>query len=154
MNEDLNGAVDGLLTLNENELYSVLGARLSAVIEDPKKGGELSLEVQMEEGPFDENSFVMIAGKRIFENLSVAAYNLVCGDDENHKELMVLVDKGTTALAAGIAGLLIAQLGIAAAIATAVAALVVKLFFTAAGKGLCETWKDFLPKPQASDPTP
>jgi hypothetical protein len=140
-------AVDALLPLDEQQLFSELGARVKAIEKDPTQGGDFALEAATEEGPFEAAVDFSEVGRRFFDNLSLAAYSLLCGGDGN-ADVKKLMEQGTNALAAGIAGVLVAQLGIAAAIAAAVAAIIVKLFFDAGTKTLCQTWKQHLPKPE------
>jgi hypothetical protein len=54
-------------------------------------------------------------------------------------------------VAGAIAGLLIANLAIAPAIATVVAALIIKLFFRPTYTEFCRVWKKNLPKLEGED---
>jgi hypothetical protein len=83
-------------------------------------------------------------GKRFFERASGQAYGLLCGSDpkdrEQREKVTSALGLGKESFAAGLTGLLIAELGLAPAIATVVALLLVRLFFRPALDSMCEVW--------------
>lgn len=80
-------------------------------------------------------------GKQFFSEISEMAYGVVCNSASGSEAVKDLIGKGKKAIIAGLTALLISQLGIAAAVAAIVAAIVINLFFDAGGKVLCQNWK-------------
>jgi hypothetical protein len=95
--------------------------------------------------PFESYGDTSGIGHKFFDNLNQAAHDACCGEGDGHKEISKARDQGSTALATAIATVLVTHLAIAAAVATAFAVIVVKIVATAAGKTLCEAWKEHLP---------
>lgn len=130
--------------MDEDALFRELGARVSAVTEDPARGAAFTLSVAPS-SPFESGIDLNQFGRRFFDNLSQAAYNVVCGTAEGAQQVHTVINSGIDTLAATIAAVLVAHLAIAAAVATAVAAVIVKIFYKAGNQTLCQTWKDNLP---------
>ena len=87
-------------------------------------------------------------GRRFFERLMPDAYKLMCGaedEEERQEDRRCLLSLGREEVGAVIAGLLVANLAMAPAAATVVAALVLRLFFKPAYGAMCEVWRTRLP---------
>jgi hypothetical protein len=138
-------AVDKLISLDEEDLFSELGRRVVAMREEPTRTASFDFQPS----PFESFGDASSIGHKFFDNLNQAAYDACCGDGDSHKEIEKVFDQGTTALATAIAAVLVSHLAIAAAVATAFAVIVVKIVAKAAGKTMCEAWKENLPAEKA-----
>ncbi|HYO91630.1 MAG TPA: hypothetical protein VEQ40_08340, partial [Pyrinomonadaceae bacterium] len=90
-------------------------------------------------------------GKRLFRRWSAEGYKLICGDDpedeEDRKELVEAFGLDNNKVASMMAGMLVAQLGLAPAIAAVIAAILIKRFLlNPAYEQFCALWKDYLPQ--------
>lgn len=147
-------AVSKLLQDSEDQLYTELGTRLTAIRLDPAVAGSfephIEFHVEAQGITFED---VRDLGRRFFKQLSPAAYQVICGSDaEDTKERQKLDDAfsiGIDAVASSIAAVLVASLGLAPAIAAVFAAIVVKICWRAGYEAMCELWKSKL-APSAS----
>ena len=88
-------------------------------------------------------------GKRFFAKFNAEAYDLLCGnpfedDGETLKKLENALKQGTDKAAGLLAPVLIAQLGLAPAVAAIIATLVVKKLAKVTGDTICEMWQESL----------
>jgi hypothetical protein len=141
-------AIEKLLQSTPDQLFAELGLRQKAIVNDPAQAGLFETTVTYDAafaGPLD---VLKEFGQKFFSRLSHDLYDLVCGDDkENAAERKKLVDAlggGTTVFASALTGILVSSFGLAPAIATVVAALVVKLFFKNAYGAMCAVWQRHL----------
>jgi hypothetical protein len=142
--------VEKLLQSHSEQLFAELGLRLKAIENDPAQAGSFETTTTFDApfaGPLDTLREI---GQRFFERFSPDAYGLVCGsDDENagvRKKLLDALNLGETAFAATLVSALIGTFGIAPALASVVAALIVRLFFRNAVGAMCDVWKKHLPQ--------
>ena len=98
-------------------------------------------------GPLDD---VREYGRRLARRWNREAYSLVCGADADdagdRQELLASFGMGETAAAAALCSLFVAQLGMAPALATVLAVIILKHFFRPAYQEFCGLWKEKLPK--------
>jgi hypothetical protein len=141
--EATRAAVSNLPRNNEDELYRLLAVRLKAFEADPSTMGNFAPKVKAAElgiAPIDLLNF----GKAAFTRLAAAGHPLVCGtgaDQGYHlQRLLAALSTDVNTVTAAVAGLLIAQLAIAPAIAGVVAALVVGKVAPTSVDALCRTW--------------
>jgi len=89
-------------------------------------------------------------GRSFFNRFSKDAYALICGADQantdERRKLMDASGLGPAAFASALTLALMSWFGWAPAIATVVAALIMRLFFKNAYDSMCDTWKARLPK--------
>jgi hypothetical protein len=144
LNDVARPAVEQLMQSDEDQLYVELGVRTHAIRQNPSLAGSFNPAVSYNAalmGPMDD---IRAFGRSFFDRLGRDCYSLVCGekavDAEERNKLQKAFTLGKTEVAAGIAGLLVAHLAIAPAIAAVLAALVVKLFFRNAHAAMCEVW--------------
>lgn len=137
-NHDANRA--GGSSAAESELYLALGQQLQEVQEDAAANSGLESLQAMTEGRESVADLVKL-GQAYFNRISASAYNVVCGSADGSEEWKTLHTQGQTALIGAIAALLVAHLAIMATVASAVAAVIVKVFYDAASKELCSSWK-------------
>jgi hypothetical protein len=141
-------ALERLLQSEPDQLFTELGLRQKAIENDPTQAGLFEITATYDApfaGPLD---VLKEFGQRFFDRVNKDLYNLVCGDDANNanerKKLLDAFGLGGVAFAGVLTSVLISSFGWAPAIATVVAALVVKLFFNNAQAAMCEVWKKHL----------
>jgi hypothetical protein len=144
-------AVKDLLYAEEKQLYEELAMRQKAMESDPLKAGYFDVQVMYDGSLMGPKEELVDLGRRIFKKWNAAAHGLVCGagevDDQDRKKLQEafnLKEGAATAVGAVLAGFLVAQLGIAPAIAAVVAAIICKRFFTPVYEEFCASWKKTL----------
>jgi|LakMenEpi03Aug12_release.lakeMendotaPanAssembly.Ray.scaffolds.fasta_scaffold503109_2 hypothetical protein len=142
--------VKKLLKADENQLYEQLGIRDQAIQADPEKSGSLDPQVTYNQAQMGAKEDVLELGKNIFDRWAVEAYKLACGSEdkdlEDREKLITATGVSEVAIASAIAGLLISQLAVPAAIAPVIAAIAVKRFFRPAYGEFCKIWKKDLPQ--------
>ena len=141
-------ALERLLQAEPDQLFAELGLRQKAIENDPTQAGLFEPTATYDApfaGPLD---VLKEFGQGFFDRVNKDLYNLVCGDDANNanerKKLLDAFGLGGVAFAGVLTSVLISSFGWAPAIATVVAALVVKLFFNNAQAAMCEVWKKHL----------
>jgi hypothetical protein len=91
------------------------------------------------------------AGKRLFDRVNPLAYNLMCkplGDDaDTQKILDEAINQNYTKAAGMLAPVLVSGVGLAPAVATLVATLIIKKVSKYIATGICQTWEKSLVKP-------
>jgi hypothetical protein len=137
--------VEKLLQSETDQLYAELGLRQKAIAQDPKQAGLLAPDVTYDApfaGPLDT---LRDFGQQFFERLSRDAYGLLCGSDaanaDQRQKLLDAMNLGQTAFAATLVGALVGTFGLAPALASVVAALIVRLFFRNAHEAMCAVWQ-------------
>jgi hypothetical protein len=117
-------------------LFTALGARLEAHDQDPAK--TLSFSADITAGVSDTLNNL---GKRYFKLVEKALHELICGSDGGDVRQKI-ADAGLNwgVIGTVLSGAIASVLGVAPAIATALAAIVIYLFIKPAGKLACETW--------------
>jgi hypothetical protein len=147
---NVSDAMSKLLQSDSEQLYEELGLRRKAIAANPTYAGSYDPDVTYNApfaGPLD---VLRDFGKDFFSRVSGDAYGLVCGDDQENaserKKLLDSLNLGETAFAATLVTALIGTFGLAPALATVVAALVIRLFFRNAQKAMCDVWKKHLPE--------
>lgn len=156
---DIDELLQNLSTLSEDELEAQLGARAQTIGEEATRGGAESASIDS----IDPNAPVprglmddaLVAGQRLFNWISPAAYKLLCtpmgegSSDQTMQELVQLLDQDlekNLAKAAGmLAPFLTANLGLAPAIAALVSTLIIKRVSKEVSKFTCDAWQKTLP---------
>jgi len=145
---DVMAAVTTLDKLNDDALYAELGGRLRTIGGQPQLSAQFALPVNFQAeamGPLDD---LRAFGRRFFDRVNRQAYQLVCGSDpENTKDREKVAESmgmGKDMFATTLTTLLVAQLGLAPAIAPVVALLIVRLCFKPALGAMCDVWKEKL----------
>jgi uncharacterized membrane protein YdfJ with MMPL/SSD domain len=142
-------ALERLLQAEPDQLFAELGLRQKAIENDPAQAGLFEPAATYDAsfaGPLD---ILKEFGQDFFGRVNMDLYSLVCGDDakfaSDRKKLVDALGLGDVAFAGALTAVLITSFGLAPAIATVVAALVVKLFFKNALAAMCAVWKKRLP---------
>jgi hypothetical protein len=142
-------AVQDIASSDEDQLFTQLGKLVQMNRLDPKSVSDFVPSAEPEYETLGLASDLKMFGKKYFDRVNAQAYNLVCGadaeDSAERKNLVTAFGLGKAEVTASLAVLLVAQLAMAPAIATIVAALTVKLFFSPAYDAMCEVWKGKLP---------
>lgn len=140
--------VKKLLQSDVDKLYAELGMRAKTVTATPSAAGQLDPQIKHDVatmGPLDD---LKRLGQRIFRRWNREAYKLMCNksddDAQDREKLVKAIGVGDVAVASALTGLLVSSFGLAPAIATALAALMVKRFFRPAYEEFCEVWKESL----------
>ncbi|MCU0543850.1 MAG: hypothetical protein MUE44_17005 [Oscillatoriaceae cyanobacterium Prado104] len=151
--------VESLWELDEEQLEAQIGSHALAIGDD---GIELSIKgidpVSLEaidagvasRGAIDPR--FLEAGKRLFDRVNPLVYEIMCkplgGEDlETQKILDEAISQNYTKAAGMLAPVLISGLGLAPAVATLLAALIVKKIANYTATGICKTWEKSLAKP-------
>lgn len=141
--------VEALLEADEVELLEKAGIRVKAIERDPGVASSFDPEVIYAEAQMGALDDVRALGRRIFKRWNREAYTLMCGADpddaDSRKQLRAALGLGDVAVAAALTSVLV-SLGLAPALGTVVAALVVKRFFNPAYEEFCGSWKESLDK--------
>jgi hypothetical protein len=147
---DLNGVISALMEADESELFQELGARAQAANLDPAAAGSYApptAQLATMMGPLDE---IRKFGARLFRRLSREAWELVCGSDKDgvadRDKLLGALGVDRAVAAATLTAILIANLGLSAAVAPVVAVLVLRRFFNPVYEEFCGAWKENLPE--------
>lgn len=141
--EAARAAVSDLHAMSEDDLYRLVAVRVKAIERDPSTAGSFAPKVRAAEmgiAPADLLSF----GKTTFARIGVAGHALVCGagaDQGYHlQRLLSTFNTDVNTVTAAVAGLLIAQLAIAPAVASVVATLVIGKVAPSSVDALCRVW--------------
>ncbi len=128
------------------DLFLELGRNLQAV--QVKAAATSGLEsLRAVGGGYESAADLVNLGRSYFQRISATAYTIICGSGNGSADWKLLVTQGETALIGAIAALLVAHLALIATVASAVAAIIVKLFFDATSAEFCSHWKASLPAP-------
>ena len=151
--------MDSLWELDEEQLEAQIGSRVEAIEDDVAGRGARgvdpasldSIDVGFAtKGAIDPR--FLEAGKQLFDRVNPLVYELMCkplgGDDaETRKILDETVNQNYTKAAGMLAPVLVNGVGLAPAVATLVATLIIKKVSKYIATGICETWENNLPKP-------
>jgi hypothetical protein len=120
----------------EDFLFTALGARLQAHDQDPTQ--TLSFSAAITAGFREDLSKL---GKRYFKLVEKALHDLLCGSEgEDVRKKIVEAGMNWGAIGTILSGAIASLLGVAPAIAAALAAIVIFLFIKPAGKLACDVW--------------
>ena len=146
---DPTAAVEKLLQSEPDQLYEELGLRKYAMLAEPARAGAFDSDATFDAPFAGPQDVLRDVGRRFFERFNRDAYELVCGiseaDAAQRKKILESINLGETAFAAVLVGALMSTFGFAPAVASVVAALIVRLFFRNAYGATCDVWKQRLP---------
>ncbi len=161
---EIEAVVKSLWELDDDTLESQIGSRAQAIGDDVvgrgARGASIdpasidSIDVDVAARAAIDPKFLE-AGRHLFGRVNPMAYELLCkpmgGDDpETQKILDEAVSKNYTKAAGMLAPALISGFGLAPAIATLLATLIIKKISKMGADAICETWEKSIAKP-ASD---
>ena len=157
---EVEAIVASLWELDDDVLEAQLGARAQALGDDvaggvATRGVDLtsweSIDVNVAARASIDPRF-LDAGRRLFDRVNPLVYELMCkpigGDDaETRKILDETINQNYTKAAGMLARVLVSGLGLAPAVATLLATLIIKKVSKYLATGICETWEKSLVKP-------
>jgi hypothetical protein len=150
--------VESLWELDEEQLAAQIGARAQAIEEDAAALGTReidsasldSIDVNVAARASIERT-LLEAGQRLFDRVNPLVYELMCqplgNDPQTQKILDEAIAQNYTKAAGMLAPVLISGLGLAPAIATLLATLIIKKIANYSATEICDSWKQNLPKP-------
>jgi hypothetical protein len=137
-------AVAKLLGADESQLYETLGIREKAIEKSPELANRYDIDVDYDATEMGPKEFLRDLGVNILRRWNKEAYKLICGggsaDEKDRNDLVRLVASGSVDAGGVLAGILVASLGIAPAIAAVIAVIVLKRFVKPAGEEFCKLW--------------
>jgi hypothetical protein len=141
-------SVKKLLGADEDTLLEQLGMRAQAAQAGVPGAAEydpvITYDVQ-EMGSLDD---LRDLGRRLLHRWSRELHHIACGsmdDDKKDRESIIMaLGLGDVAIAATISSVLVTSFAVAPAVATVIAALVVKRIIEPAGETICEHWDELL----------
>jgi hypothetical protein len=146
-NEDeARRAVADLMPKDEKWLYEELANRARAINVNPALGNSFIPKIPRPEilGPEDSEF-----GKIFFERWSRQAYNLVCGTDssstQDRQRIQDAFGLGKESVSTFLALALATHFLVAPAVASVIAVIAIRLFFSPAIETMCAVWKSKLP---------
>ena len=154
---EVEAIVASLWELDDDVLEAQLGSRAQAIKDDlagrGARGVDLtsweSIDVNVAARASIDPRFLE-AGKRVFDRVNPLTYELMCkplGDDaETQKILDETINQNYSKAVGMLAPVLVSGLGLAPAIATLLATLIIKKVSKYLATGICETWDKNLPK--------
>jgi hypothetical protein len=143
--QDYNELIPQLLELDEESLEAQLGLQ----VQGTAKGLTLdSIDLDAAaRAPISPE--VLAAGQQLLKRLNSGLYDLMCNplgsDSETEKVLDEVINQNYTKAAGILAPVLVSGLGLAPAIATLIATLVIKKIAKAGSEEICKSWKASLP---------
>jgi hypothetical protein len=137
-------AVAKLLRSDETQLYETLGIRQKAIDKQPDLGNRYDADIAYDATEMGPKDFLRELGVNILKRWNKEAYKLICGGDTadatDRNNLVRLVASGSVDAGGVLAGILVASLGLAPAIAAVIAVIILKRFVKPAGQEFCNLW--------------
>ncbi len=136
--------VQNYLQCDDMQLYEQIGILSRAIGRDPALAGSVEPSVVYDRAEMGLKEDVLVLGQRVYRRWNREAYDLLCSStttgEIDRRELANAFGISDVAVAAILAGLIVTNFGLAPAIATVIAALVVKRFMRPAYEEFCEVW--------------
>jgi hypothetical protein len=151
--------VDSLWELDEEQLEAQIGSHALAIGDDVAGRGTRGIDPasldSIDAGVASKGAIdprFLEAGKQLFDRVNPLAYELMCkplgaDDAEIRKILDEAVNQNYTKAAGMLAPVLVSGVGLAPAVATLLATLIIKKIANMGAKAICETWEKSLVKP-------
>jgi hypothetical protein len=155
---EVEAIVASLWELDDDVLEAQLGSRVQAIGDDVAGRGARGVDLTSLES-IDVNVAarasidprLLDAGRQLFDRVNPLVYQLMCkplGDDaETQKILDETINQNYTKAAGMLAPVLVSGVGLAPAVATLLATLIIKKVSKYLATGICETWEKSLVKP-------
>ncbi|MEG4492583.1 hypothetical protein [Microcoleus sp. D3_18_C4] len=150
--------VESLWELDEDQLAAQIGDRAQAIGDDAAGLGTRGIDSASLDS-IDVNVAarasidprLLEAGQRLFDRVNPLVYELMCqplgNDPQTQKILDEAIGQNYTKAAGMLTPVLISGLGLAPAIATLLATLIIKKIANYSATAICDNWKQNLPKP-------
>ena len=142
---------------DEEGLYRLLGQRLKMLDRDPSLAGDFAPATIAPAELGVTVTDLLDFGRAAFVRIAAMGQTLVCGTEANQgfalQRLLSTIGTDVTTVTAAVAGLLIAQLAIAPAVAGIVATIIVGKVAPSSLEALCKVWGAKVGQP-AQPPAP
>ena len=142
---------------DEEALYRLLGQRLKMLDRDPSVAGDFAPATIAPAELGITVTDLLEFGRAAFVRIAAMGQTLVCGSEANQgfalQRLLSTIGTDVTTVTAAVAGLLIAQLAIAPAVAGIVATIIVGKVAPSSLEALCKVWGAKVGQP-AQPPAP
>lgn len=151
MSDDPGQAIHGLVEeYDEKAIITEIALRAAAMSKTAAVASELNPEVQEDAEHLGIKEDVLELGGRIFRRVERELHEVICGnsaeDKKDRDSILKATGLGDIALGTALYTALTASLGMAPAVATVVAALLIKRIFQPAGAEFCKFWGDKITK--------
>jgi hypothetical protein len=155
---EIDVLVKSLWELDEDQLAVQIGDRAQAIEDDAAGLGTRGIDPASLDS-IDVNVAarasidpkLLKTGQRLFDRVNPLVYDLMCkpllNDPQTQKILDEAIGQNYTKAAGMLAPILISGVGLAPAVATLVATLIIKKIANYSATAICDTWKQNLPKP-------
>jgi hypothetical protein len=155
---EVEAIVASLWELDDDVLEAQLGSRAQAIEDDVARRGARgvdpasleSIDVNVAARAAIDPRF-LDAGRQLVDRVNPLVYQLMCkplGDDaETQKILDETINQNYTKAAGMLAPVLVSGVGLAPAVATLLATLIIKKIAKTGANAICETWEKSLAKP-------
>jgi hypothetical protein len=145
MSPELGPAVHSITEeYDDDAMLEELALRAYAILKDPAIAGSLNPDVAIEATHLGVADDLRELGTRIYKRIMRELYSVVCGDateDKKDREsILSSIGASDVVLGAAIAAVLTTTFGMAPAVATVAAALLIKRIFNPAGGEICQFW--------------
>ncbi|NQE38538.1 hypothetical protein [Microcoleus asticus] len=150
--------VESLWELDEDQLAAQIGDRAQAIEDDAAGLGTRGIDPASLDS-IDVNVAarasidlkLLEAGQQLFDRVNPLVYELMCqplgNDPQTQKILDEAIGQNYTKAAGMLTPVLISGLGLAPAIATLLATLIIKKIANYSATAICDNWKQNLPQP-------
>jgi hypothetical protein len=142
--QEAERAVTPLLTEPEDELFAELGIRARALSRHPAAAGSFNPDVRYNEVWMGDLDDVRAFGMRLYARWDHELHDVVCDPDAGGSEERTAaadeIGAGQSAFAAYLATVIVSGLGIAPALASVAAAIIVRRFGGSTLGELCRAW--------------
>lgn len=155
---EIDVLVKSLWELDEDQLAVQIGDRAQAIEDDAAGLGTRGIDPASLDS-IDVNVAarasidprLLATGQRLFDRVNPLVYDLMCkplgNDPQTQKILDEAIGQNYTKAAGMLAPILISGVGLAPAVATLVATLIIKKIANYSATAICDTWKQNLPNP-------
>lgn len=149
--QEINTVLSKLLAVDdENTLLEQLGIRAKATQQGQSNGMGYTAEPTYDAQVMGVMDDVRTLGRRLLNRWNLELYKVMCGsesgDKQDRESLLKAIGATDVALAAAMTAVLVSSFAVAPAVATVIAALVVKRVIGPTGDVFCKMWAEQLPK--------
>ncbi len=144
--EQAQEAVQGLQDQDEEELYRLLGTRLTMIEQNPEVAGYFTPPASFAAPMGFAVSDLVALGRRAFGSVGKMGYEVVCGGADtpaggHMQQLMSTIGNDPVKLATVMTTVLVTTMGITPAVAGVVAAIIIGKVAPQTLEGLCTVWQ-------------
>ncbi|MDU8929921.1 hypothetical protein RXV86_21245 [Alisedimentitalea sp. MJ-SS2] len=147
MTRAASAATELAATLHDDDLLSELGRRATLASVDPS--GVVPVDAEFRGAALEGMTDIFLdTGKAIFKRVNRQLHGVMCGDDEDNaadrEKLKSVLGLDDTAIAGVLVQILVGSFGLLPAVATVVAALLIKHVLKPSLEEVCDIWGGML----------